>query len=1193
MHYSKYAGAAVGAMLFFSSVLPASAAGLTSAQISAIIGLLQSFGADQSVIDNVQANLTGKAVANSIRVTAPNGGEQWQEGVMNSVTWDPYDPNSGINPSSDVTAYLEKQDYDGHFVTVGNVEESGKASIHWLTGSLNAGPSNNLVPTGNSYYIRVVNNKTGASDRSDAAFTLTLPPVSMKVNGSHGPLTLGDNTQVTVSWSSTGTTGCAIYALRQHQGDTVVPEINNLPTSGYQSGYTIVDSSYGGYVSVSCHTSDGTTYSDFVSINPAASAPKLSILSPNGGEQIQGPFNIKWTQRGLSTISIALYKNDKWYAWIDKDVSSDKSADATYSYAWDGRIAGVDTNAGNIYKIYITGQQADGTGYLDDKSNTPFGFSSSVVTASLDSSLSLVAGGSQVITGTAAGVGKVYLAFHDGPGNYGPTAVALNYGIVNQNGTWALNLVYDSQKNPGGYSQGLMAGTYTVIILSADQQTFGKELGQGTLVVSNTPPPPKLSTSLIVTDDPNSNGYSIVTGGSTGVELGRVRFSATNEAIDLRQLALRASSASPSDLVGRQVTLWDATTGTQVGVAVFPTGFTATSSAIASGAFRIPMNGSRTLIIKGDIASLGQMGPITVSGDLLQVNFDSNNVTRTYGTFGVGVSSASNIQPTGNTSVAGVRIFKSYPTVAFVDIPTSKILTPGPHKVIYRFSVMASPSGDIDTAAILKFNVGSSNVSLSDYTLHEYTDANYSILDTTQMSPNGLAGVVEGSTVGFYKVANSVGTHIQIPAGATRYFELQATVSGVSVNSLVSIKLLGDSTYAGVTSYSDQKQKGSNFVWSPNTLTLSQESALDWANGYSVRGLGSSLTAQTLTGEGPLPPISTPTLTIISPTSATGVGSGQKTTISWKADNAPAGSVVMMQIARTDHGSKTAGMPPDGISTDDMTLPTTGSYTWDPNAKYCRPFGTDTAGCYAYVEKGDYTAQLWLRDGAKGQTDLAPSVSSPIITVSSDRASRDLERKANLDKVATVLGIYKEKKGTYPLSDGWVSSRQSGNALTSTLGSSDTPVDNAPGSCLGGVGDNTSSARAYWYISLSGGNGYKLTACSENIVPASDPYYDAVRPGYVLAKCAGTSACATVATTKPSSQVATITHTLSQGWTGGEVTALQKALTALGVYSGEITGYFGSLTQAAVSELQTKNNVAAVGVVGPKTRSLLQQLLGR
>jgi hypothetical protein len=71
-----------------------------------------------------------------------------------------------------------------------------------------------------------------------------------------------------------------------------------------------------------------------------------------------------------------------------------------------------------------------------------------------------------------------------------------------------------------------------------------------------------------------------------------------------------------------------------------------------------------------------------------------------------------------------------------------------------------------------------------------------------------------------------------------------------------------------------------------------------------------------------------------------------------------------------------------------------------------------------------------------------------------------------------------------------------------------------------------------------------------------------------------------------------ITHTLAKTWTGPEVRTLQAALAALGYYAGEVTGYFGSLTEAAVERLQAANNLAAVGIVGPKTREILDALLG-
>jgi peptidoglycan hydrolase-like protein with peptidoglycan-binding domain len=64
---------------------------------------------------------------------------------------------------------------------------------------------------------------------------------------------------------------------------------------------------------------------------------------------------------------------------------------------------------------------------------------------------------------------------------------------------------------------------------------------------------------------------------------------------------------------------------------------------------------------------------------------------------------------------------------------------------------------------------------------------------------------------------------------------------------------------------------------------------------------------------------------------------------------------------------------------------------------------------------------------------------------------------------------------------------------------------------------------------------------------------------------------------------------LSVGSTGTDVTELQKHLTALGAYSGPVTGYFGSLTQAAVEQFQGTHGISQVGYVGPATRAALNQ----
>lgn len=59
---------------------------------------------------------------------------------------------------------------------------------------------------------------------------------------------------------------------------------------------------------------------------------------------------------------------------------------------------------------------------------------------------------------------------------------------------------------------------------------------------------------------------------------------------------------------------------------------------------------------------------------------------------------------------------------------------------------------------------------------------------------------------------------------------------------------------------------------------------------------------------------------------------------------------------------------------------------------------------------------------------------------------------------------------------------------------------------------------------------------------------------------------------------------LEFGMESDAVVELQKNLTSAGVYSGPITGYFGSLTRAAVKKYQEKNGIKSTGYFGPLTR---------
>ncbi len=62
---------------------------------------------------------------------------------------------------------------------------------------------------------------------------------------------------------------------------------------------------------------------------------------------------------------------------------------------------------------------------------------------------------------------------------------------------------------------------------------------------------------------------------------------------------------------------------------------------------------------------------------------------------------------------------------------------------------------------------------------------------------------------------------------------------------------------------------------------------------------------------------------------------------------------------------------------------------------------------------------------------------------------------------------------------------------------------------------------------------------------------------------------------------------LRLGSSGNAVTSLQEQLAALGFYNGPISGYFGSLTEAAVMDFQSSQGLLADGIVGGATESAL------
>ena len=98
----------------------------------------------------------------------------------------------------------------------------------------------------------------------------------------------------------------------------------------------------------------------------------------------------------------------------------------------------------------------------------------------------------------------------------------------------------------------------------------------------------------------------------------------------------------------------------------------------------------------------------------------------------------------------------------------------------------------------------------------------------------------------------------------------------------------------------------------------------------------------------------------------------------------------------------------------------------------------------------------------------------------------------------------------------------------------------------------------------------------------------ATRSSYVFA--AAIAAAAIIFMSVPfMARAEVLTRQLHIGMSGSDVTALQTFLAADPTLypQGLVTGYYGSLTAAAVSRFQTRNGISAVGRVGPQTLPVL------
>ena len=366
----------------------------------------------------------------SITVTSPNGGENWELGSTQNITWNA----AGITGNVWISLFKDGVNLGA---IKGNLNASA-GSYTWTVGSLSNGTT---VSPGSGYTIRVKEQGGGVEDFSDAPFTIC----GLEVTSPNG----GENWQLgstrNITWNAAGIPGQVWLSLFK-DGTNLGAIKGNLDASAGSYTWTVGNLANGTTVSAgSGYTvrvkEQGGGLQDFsdASFTISDTTPSLTLNSPNGGEtwELGSAQNITWNATGITgNVWLSLFKDGANLGAIKGNL--DASA-GTYTWTVGTLSNGTTVSPGSGYTVRVK-QQGGG---LQDFSDSSFTISGLEVT-SPNGGENWQLGSTRNITWNAAGIsGQVWLSlFKDGAnvgaiiGNLNPAAGSYAWTVGNlSNGT--------------------------------------------------------------------------------------------------------------------------------------------------------------------------------------------------------------------------------------------------------------------------------------------------------------------------------------------------------------------------------------------------------------------------------------------------------------------------------------------------------------------------------------------------------------------------------------------------------------------------------------------------------------------------------------------------------------------------------------------------------------------------------------
>ncbi len=335
-------------------------------------------------------------ISQSISVAVPNGGETWESGTTQNITWS----GSGI------------QDVKIEFTT-----DNGLTWTSIVDSTVSDGFYEwNNIPSLSSTLckIKISDEADGfPSDESDATFSI-VPSASITVTYPNGGESLIAGNPYTITWTSVGISNVLIQSS-SNNGSSWDTLVISTPSDGsYQTSFSVAGTAYKIKISDAV---DGNPVDESDGTFIVLPEPSVTVISPNGGESLASGSisDIRWSSTNLVAVKIELTTNNgaSWTSIIDSTASDG-------SYLW--TVSSLNSSA---CKIRVS-DYSDGA--PQDQSDASFTIYTQVPEAitvtSPNGNETFIAGSSQAITWQSTGIDSVKIEYTTNNGQTWSTIIA-------------------------------------------------------------------------------------------------------------------------------------------------------------------------------------------------------------------------------------------------------------------------------------------------------------------------------------------------------------------------------------------------------------------------------------------------------------------------------------------------------------------------------------------------------------------------------------------------------------------------------------------------------------------------------------------------------------------------------------------------------------------------------------------------